>query len=86
MTFSLTAAGTREQVRQQLDAQLAQHIAWKNEPAQLQAVIDLIGKHLESRYPGGLLVESNGHLDQYSGALNLTIKPLNLPAQKEGQL
>jgi len=90
MTFSLIAAGSREQVQRQMQSQLAQHIEWKNDPFQMQAVIDLVEHHLErGQFKGGVLVESGGHLDGfggYGGALTLTIKPLNIPAEKEGQL
>ncbi len=82
MTFSLQAVGSKDQVRRQLAATLAKHVEWKNDPAQPQAVIDLVAQHLAvSDYPGGLFVESSGHLDKYSGSLQLSIRPLNIPAE-----
>jgi len=82
MTFSLIAAGTKEQVRRQLQTQLVKHAEWNNDPKQPQAVIDLIEHHLDgSDYPGGVYVEASGHHDQYSGSLHVNIKPLNIPAE-----
>lgn len=84
MTFSLQAAGTKEQVRAQIEKQREQHLSWNNDPAQLDAVHSLIEHHLSnSEYPGGLHIEANGHHDKHSGNLTLSIRTLNLPQVSE---
>lgn len=81
MTFSFTAAGTKEQVRDQLNASEAQHRQWNNHTPLLHSVYDLIGAHLNSsNYAGGLIVEASGHHDASYGQLNLSIRSLNIPA------
>jgi hypothetical protein len=86
MTFSFTAAGTKDQVRQQLAASEAQHRQWNNHTPLLASVYELIGAHLDhSNYAGGLIVEASGHHDTSYGQLNLSIRSLNIPAVPEEQ-
>lgn len=80
MTFSIQAAGTKEQVRAQIEAQREQHKKWNNDPAQIDAVAALIEHHLsKSAYAGGVHVEASGHHDAHSGNLELKIRSLNIP-------
>lgn len=80
--FSLTAAGTVEQVRSQV-----RHATHHGEDAaQVEAVRLLILEELDCwpesdrrGYDAGVLVEVTGHRDRRSHALQLTIRPLFLP-------
>lgn len=79
MTFSMVAAGTKEQVHEQLDAAVEQHVRWNNPREELQKVVDVAKHWLDTgSYPGGAYVEASGHLDKYAGSLTLTVKPLNM--------
>lgn len=82
MSFSFAAAGHKEHVRRALRAQVELHKSWaNNNTAHEEAALDLIEKHLDaSAYNGGVIVEASGHHDASGGTLNLSIKPVYLPA------
>lgn len=82
MTFAFTAAGTKDQVDKQLDHAVKRHIGYNQKPEEIQQVV-AVAKHWLStgKYPNGVFVETNGHLDNYGGALTLTIKPLSIPEE-----
>lgn len=83
MTFSFTAAGTKSQVHEQLDAAIEQHARYNNPPEEIKKVVDLARHWLDTgSFPGGAYVEASGHLDKYAGAVTLTVKPLNIPERK----
>lgn len=85
MSFSLTAAGTPDQVRRQLASQLTTMQSWtNNDTSQPEAVISLIHMHLDKcAYKRGLLVEANGHLDAQNANLTITMRGLYLPLESE---
>lgn len=84
MTFSVHAAGTKDQVRRQLDGALQRHTSYNQKHEELAKVLDLVNHHLDTgAYDGGVYVEANGHLDTWGGSLQLTIKPLQLAPEAE---
>lgn len=83
MTFSFTAAGTKDQVQQHLADAVKQHISYGNKPEEIQKVVDLATHWLDTgTYPNGVYIEATGHLDTYAGGLQLTVKALNIPPHK----
>jgi hypothetical protein len=84
VSFSIHAAGSKDQVRRQLGHAVQQQEKWNNDTTQIMAVVGLIEHHLAgSAYTGGVLVEANGHHDTANGNLSLTIRPLFIPAEPE---
>lgn len=81
MTFSITAAGTKDQALAQIDAGVEQHARYNTNPTtELEKVVDLLKHYLEvGAFPGGVFLEANGHLGAHGGSLQLNIKPLYIP-------
>ena len=83
MSFAFHAAGTKDQALDQLDAAVAHAMNYTNPPTEIEKVADVARHYLNTGdYTTGVYVEANGHLDRWGGTLQLTIKPLNIPARK----
>lgn len=84
MSFSIQAAGTREQVRAQVTQKLAEIQRYGGNNRQAAAAAELIEQHLGmATLTNGMFVEANGHCDQYNCSLTLTIRSLAIPVAPE---
>lgn len=82
MSFSFSAAGYVEDAAAQLDAYAARLASYPSGVGDAGSVVEFVKAQIAgSAFPGGVFVDANGHIDQNYGSLNLTIRPLSLPAK-----